>query len=216
MWWFVKSRAEKPDVDPVRQERYRKEKLLLELAPDLSERLLPANVAIKIWLPELVARTIKWMANYEGQSQSEWLRRLLVAYLYGRVALAAQRLREENRDDIRFSRKAVDRTQGRWVYLVPQLGKNTVAFKLWVSEQMRDDLQVLADHAQVGLSPFVRETIISDLLGRASLPERPKMFAEITPDALRWERGEEVPVREVEEFGGLGEAEQVWREEPDA
>lgn len=130
--------------------------------------------------------------------------------------MLAHHIRAQRADENRpsFSRAPVDRGAGRWIYKVPRLGKNTVAFKVWVSQQMRDDLEVLAKHAGVGLSPFVREAIIGDLLGRGSLPERPKIMGMPTDAATAWERGEAVPVEPIEEnaFNGLGEAEKVWVE----
>lgn len=226
MWWFVNKRRNAnsdkrgqgtadtgQDLPPIRTRRM-KEDDLLSLAPDLSRRLQSDDVAIKIWLPQTVANTVRWFADYEGESQSGWLRQRLIEYTYGRVAAFGHTLRKRRLAEgaIRFSRQAVDRGSGRWVYLVPQLGKNTVAFKLWMSSQMREDLQVLADHAQVGLSPFVRETIIGDLLGRGSLPERPQMFDPPEPAALAWERDEEVPMEEIPngEYEGPGTLEKEW------
>ncbi len=228
MWWFLnkhdKVPAEKTGskqatqaAEATSQSRHRlPEEHLLELTPNLTSRLHPQDVAIKIWLPQIVANTVKWLADYEGGSQSSWLRGVLVQYTYGRVAYISQQMRDKRRFEERpmFSRKAVDRTRGRWVYLVPQLGKNTVAFKLWVSAQMRDDLQVLADHAKVGLSPFVREAIIAELLGRGSLPERPEMFAPPSAAAIAWENDEDVLIAEIaeQEYDGLGTADRQWRE----
>lgn len=224
MWWFLNKRnPEREDestgrgkaAPPSGTKRLQEERLL-SLMPDLSQRLLPADVAIKIWLPHTVANTVKWFADYEATSQSEWLRQLLIEYTYGKVAAFGQSLRDQRRADngIRFSRRPVDRSRGRWVYLVPQLGKNAVAFKLWVGRQMRDDLQALAGHAQVGLSPFVREAIIGKLLGRGSLPERPQLFDPPGPGATAWENDEAVPLAEVPEgeHAGLGSAEREWRE----
>lgn len=212
MWWFVKNSQgeETPASDP----RVRSARNLLALVPDMSDMLDTQDVAIKIWLPEVVARTVKWLADYAGQSQSAWLREILLAYVYGRAALVAHRLRTEGRRlDVMFSRKPVDRTQGRWVYLVPQLGKNEVAFKLWLSERMRTDLRSLAEHANTALSAFVREAIVADLLGRGSLPERPQIMGQPSARALAWERDEAVPLREVvqEAFDGLGEPEFTHR-----
>lgn len=42
------------------------------------------------------------------------------------------------------------------------------------------------------------------------------MYGEVAPQTLRWERDEEMPVREVGHFDGVGEAQEVWREEPEA
>lgn len=212
MWWFVK-KSQGQDIrasDP----RVRSAPNLLALVPDMSEVLEGQDVAVKIWLPEVVARTVKWLADYAGQSQSAWLRELLLVYVYGRAAWMAHKLRTEGRSPVpMFSRSAVDRTQGRWVYLVPQLGKNEVAFKLWLSTRMQADLCSLAEHAQTPLSAFVREAIVADLLGRGSLPERPEIMGRPSARALAWERGEQVPVRELapEQFHGLGEAEYTHR-----
>ena len=176
------------------------------------------DVAIKIWLPERVAQTMKWLADYEGISQSGWVRSQLTSYVYGQVAVLVQQICAEKHICL-FARNLVDRGADRLVYLVPQLGKNTVAFKVCINQQMRDDLQVLATHAGVTLSPFVREALIGVLLGRGSLPERPEIMGQASTAALAWERDEPVKLAQIEEaeFDGLGEAERVWvaEEDPD-
>jgi hypothetical protein len=215
MWWFLKKEnVQTPDVDASASPRVRSEAQLLAQLPDPGPT--SHEVAIKIWLPELVARLLKSVTDYEGVSQSSWVRERLYGYLYGQAALLARRIRakREGIETPMFSRKPVDRASGRWVYKVPQLGKNTIAFKVWVSQQMRDDLEILAKHAGVGLSPFVREAIVGDLLGRGSLPERPEIMGVPTAAALAWERDEAVPTETIEEaaFDGLCEADRVWTE----
>lgn len=226
MWWFLrKARAPARDVEEEANSRPEIEvaaasprdqtaEQLLAHVPDM-DALAGREMAIKIWLPELVARTLKWVADYEGVSQSNWMRERLLGYLYGQVAVLARQIRARRGGSALFSRGRVDRTAGRWVYKVPQLGKNTVAFKVWISQQMRDDLGVLAKHAGVGLSPFLREAIVGELLGRGSLPERPEIVGMATDAATAWERDKDVPVESVEEiaFNGLGEAERVWVED---
>ncbi len=214
MWWFLK-KAQTRAVEADGNSRLQTEDQLLAQGPDLSS-LDKHDVAIKIWLPELVARTLKWVTGHEDVSQSRWVRELLLSYVYGRVAVLAHHIRGRRsaENGPLCSRGPVDRGAGRWIYKVPQLGKNTIAFKIWVSQQMRDDLEILAKHAGVGLSPFVREVIVGDLFGRGSLPERPKIIGMTTDAATAWERDETVPVEQVEEdaFDGLGEAERVWVE----
>lgn len=214
MWWFLnKSR---PPAPPVRvSEREQAKQSLLDVVPDMS-RLDDHNVAIKIWLPDRVAQTMKWLADYEGVSQSNWVRSQLASYVYGQVAVMVQQMRVEQ-DGPMFSRRSVDRGAGRWVYLVPQLGKNTVAFKVWVSQQMLDDLQVLASHAGIGFSPFVREALVGALLGRGSLPERPEIMGQPSAAAVAWERDETVEVAQIEEadYDGLGEADRAWVDDAD-
>ncbi len=209
MWWFL-NKSRPAVIEAEQSKRKHAEQGLLDAAPDMS-RLDDHNVAIKIWLPERVAQTMKWLADYEGISQSNWVRAQLTSYVYGQVAVLVKQIRaEQNR--IMFALGSVDRSAGRWVYLVPQLGKNTVAFKVWISQQMRDDLQVLATHAGVALSPFVREALIGALLGRGSLPERPEIMGEPNAAALAWERDETVEVAQIEEadYDGLNEADRVW------
>jgi hypothetical protein len=139
-----------PDLDVSASPRVRSEAQLLAQLPDPGPT--SHEVAIKIWLPELVARLLKSVTDYEGVSQSSWVRERLYGYLYGQAALLARRIRakREGIETPMFSRKPVDRSAGRWVYKVPQLGKNTIAFKVWVSQQMRDDLEILANHAGSG------------------------------------------------------------------
>lgn len=212
MWWFLRKMQTRA-VETTNSPRLQTEEQLLAQVSDLSS-LDRHDVAIKIWLPELVARTLKWVADYEGLSQSRWVRDRLLEYVYGRVAALAHQIRAQRAAENQpmFSRGPVDRSAGRWIYKVPQLGKNTVAFKVWVSQQMRDDLEVLAKHAGVELSPFVREAIVGDLLGRGSLPERPEIVGMPTDAATAWEQGEAVPVEQIEEdaFNGLGEAQKFW------
>lgn len=221
MWWFLRQRERatadgQPTSDRLDTEKeIRSEDEFLALFPPLAA-LDEHDATIKIWLPETPARLVKWLAERKGTSQSAWLRDRLAEYVYGRGAVTAQRIREKRRESDRpmFSRAPVDRTKGRYVYLVPQLGKNVVAFKLWASRQLRNDLESLAAHAGVGLSPFVREAVLADLLGRGSLPERPAVLGAATAAAQAWERGDEVPNDTVEigAFDGLGTAEFVWVE----
>ena len=215
MWWFLKKEsADTPAIDASTSPRVRSEEQLLAQVPDLFAA--SHEVAIKIWLPALVAHALKSVTDYEGVSQSSWVRERLFGYLYGQAALLARRIRADRAgfEMPVFSRIPVDRSAGRWVYKVPQLGKNTVAFKVWISQQMRDDLAILAKHAGVGLSQFVREAIVADLLGRGSLPERPEIMGLPTAAAVAWERDEAVPTETIEEAAsnGLGDVERVWME----
>ncbi len=215
MWWFLsKGRNQDGTVAGLADAgpRARSEDQLLARVPEL-DGLAEHTVFIKVWLPEVVAQTLKWVADYEGVTQSSWVRERLLGYLYGQAALLAHRIRADRRSEaVQFARRPVDRSSGRWVYKVPQLGKNAIAFKVWISERMRDDLDILAKHAGVSLSEFVREALIGDLFGRGSLPERPEILGKTTAAATAWERDDDVPVDavEVDAFHGLGEAEMVW------
>lgn len=194
MWWFLRKKneavnTESPDSGDGAygvSSRVRSEQELLSQVPDLSH-LEEHDVAVKVWLPEVVASTLKWVADYHGVSQSSWVRERLIEYVYGHAARLAYEIQQRNRSDtVKFSRSGVE--AGQSDYQLPQLGKNAVPFKLWLSNQLRADLQILAGHAGLELSPFVREMIIGELLGRGSLPERPAIIGEPDAAALEWER----------------------------
>ena len=93
MWWFLK-KAQTRVGESAGNPRLQTEEQLLAQAPDMS-RLDEHDVAIKIWLPELVAWRLKWVADYEGLSQSRWVRDRLLAYVYGRVAVLAHYIRTQ-------------------------------------------------------------------------------------------------------------------------
>jgi predicted DNA-binding protein len=212
MWWFVRS-GDAGTQDRLTSNAKWGEAQLLAHVPDMSQ-LSQHEVAVKVWLPEEVAQTLKWVADYEGVSQSSWIREHLMGYVYGQAALLAHRIRARRAGDgdIRFSRANASKRQGRWVYKVPQLGKNAVAFKVWMSAQMQQDLLALATHAGIGLSPFLREAVVGELFGRGSLPERPEIIGMPSAQALAWEEDAEVPtaVIEVADFHDLGHAERLW------
>lgn len=87
MWWFLKTKAERQAGLRSGFSRRQQEDYLLELAPNLNERLGTNDVALKIWLPQVAANAVKLIADYEGESQSAWMRKLLIRYVYGRMAV---------------------------------------------------------------------------------------------------------------------------------
>lgn len=196
MWWFLNKAHERTPRDAISP----RVKAISELEPavDQLKALLNDDVAFKFWLPEIIALTIRDQAGREGVSQSALLRDLLAEYVYGRLAAQTlRRLREERSQgaNLFFTiAEPEERGPGRWIYKVPELGKSTVAFKLWMSSKQKDDMQALAEHAGVTQSALAREVIISAWLGHASLPERAALFQMASAHALAWERDEEVPL----------------------
>ena len=83
-------------------------------------------------------------------------------------------------------------------YWVPELGKNVVPVKVWVPSRIRNDLQTLATHVGLNLSQYVREIVISRLLGHGTLPLRPEMLQAMpSPAAQDWCDDKEVPMRQL-------------------
>ena len=121
-------------------------------------------------------------------------------------------------EGIRFSRRRGNEEDGKKridTYWVPELGKNVMSIKLWLPKRLRDDLQVLADHTGIRLSQYVREIVISRLLGHGTLPKRPEMLT-VQPlaSAQAWEAGETIAMRQVsaEEYEkhGDGQVQTEW------
>lgn len=166
------------------------------------------DAALKFWLPELVVVSLMDMALRNGASVNETLRQFFVQHCYG--VLTFQMLLEYDRGLFKdpeppvFSRKQreVDERPGKRrieSYWLPDLGKNIAPIKVWMPGRIRRDLQKMADHVGLSLSQYVREIVISRLIGHAKLPMREKMLDPVDLTvAERWEGGEVVRLRECD------------------
>lgn len=190
------------------------------------EDLTQHDTAQKIWLPEPAAEAMKELAARNGDSMSEALRQMLAQHCYGVYAFVVMNekipgLFKETVSSAMFSRAREEEGGKKRVstYWVPELGKNVSPIKLWIPARMRRDLQTLADHVGIPLSQYLREIVISRLLGHGTLPKRPEMLkAAPLPSADAWAEEQEVPMREIscEEFHALkhseGEIRRHWEE----
>lgn len=214
MWPFLR-RAKKSDdpastfLSPEDHHRPRPMKFA-RLAEDMGDfrDLKRHDTALKFWLPEPAAEALKEIAGRNGESMSEMLRQFLAMYCYGVYAYQVMNdkipgLFKTQDDGIRFSEAPFEPPPGKKrvdTYWVPELGKNIAPIKAWIPERMRDDLQVLADHVDIPLSQYVREIVISRLLGHGTLPKRPEMLtAEPLPSVEDWCEGRDIPLRQVDE-----------------
>jgi hypothetical protein len=167
---------------------------------DLSEH----DTAFKFWIPEPVEQALNEMSNRYELSGSEFLRQFLVIHCYGLYAFMAMQDANpkifKDADMPRFSANSADRKKRIDTYWVAELGKNVAPIKVWIPSRLRNDLLILANH--VGLTPsnYVREILISRLLGHGMLPKRPEMIEAIpTNDAESWCEGRDMEWREVSE-----------------
>jgi hypothetical protein len=166
------------------------------------------DAALKFWLPEAAKAALEELAGRYGESMSELLRQFFAVHCYGLYAvhLMTERSPKLFKDHyILYARRAPDDSahEGKIridTYWVPELGKNVAPIKLWVATRMRGDLQQLAEHVGIKLSQYLREIVISRLLGHGTLPGRPAMFEAMpVPAADDWCEDREVPWREVAE-----------------
>ena len=163
------------------------------------------DVALKFWLPEPAEKALAELAELNGMSMSESLRQFFVLHCYGLYAFtvmtsALPRLFRDGERAL-FSRREDDLIQSKRIttYWVPELGKNVAPVKLWIPQRLRKDLQILADHVGIKLSQYLREIVISRLLGHGTLPKRPEMLVAAPNTAAdAWCEDELVPWREVD------------------
>lgn len=188
------------------------------------------DAALKFWLPEPIDAALKELCARGGESMSEMLRRFLAQHCYGVYAVEVMReaLPGLFRDPdeipavLRLSKSPPNTPNGKVrvdTYWVPELGKNVAPIKVWIPSRLRSDLEVLATHVDIKLSQYVREIVISRLLGHGTLPKRPQML-EAAPlsSAEDWCEDREVPMRPatVEEYRAHpdGEHTEEWVDEP--
>lgn len=180
------------------------------------------NAALKFWLPEPAEQALMEFCEIADQPLSEWLRQFFVVYAYGLLALTVvnERCPGFFRDQrgLMYSRRPPENPPGKKrvpTYWVPELGKNIAPIKVWIPTRMKNDLQILADHAELPLSQFAREIIISRLLGHGTLPARPILTRAEPTAADAWCEDGEFPWREVseDEYRHTREGEVRWHYE---
>lgn len=217
MWPFLKKARTSQSADTQNVERPRRRPMRFEdLIADMGDfsDLAEHDAALKFWLPEPVDAALKELCARGGESMSEILRRFLAQHCYGVYAVEVMREAlpglfrdlDEMLAVLRFSKSPPNTPTGKVrvdTYWVPELGKNVAPIKVWVPSRLRSDLEVLAAHVDIKLSQYVREIVISRLLGHGTLPKRPEML-EAAPlsSAEDWCEDHEVPMRPatVEEY----------------
>jgi predicted DNA-binding protein len=225
MWPFLKKHKASPKEDAPARRPLGFSKLLDGMGDfqDLGHH----DTALKFWLPEPARQALQELAERQGESMSELLRQFLAQHTYGLYAFHLMNDRypglfkvglPQPHEGIRFSRRHGHEEDGKKridTYWVPELGKNVMSIKLWLPKRLRDDLQVLADHTGIRLSQYVREIVISRLLGHGTLPKRAQMLtAQPLASAQAWEAGETIAMRQVsaEEYckHGDGQVHTEW------
>ncbi len=163
------------------------------------EKLHDNDDQLRFWLPEECKLALDEVLQCNHSTGARYLRELFVVYLYGEHEL--QRMRRHstglyytpppvsdaggNESSIRYSRVAT-------VDTVPGLGKNIIPVKLFLPNKIKIDLQKLAEKAGIPLSTFVREILISHLLGHTLWQERLRSWSqEEELIGMEWEIDEE-------------------------
>ncbi len=152
-----------------------------------------SDKAVKVWLPTLIDTILENISEANETSKSEIVRTILFIHVYGLNDFESMRNRQlgwfkppkTEPSDGEVSKALFSRSPNRF----PDLGKNIVAMKLWLPRRLLSDVATLAEQSGQRTSPYVRYTVIRHLLGAAYSLDSAEQL--ITPEAGRWEEGEE-------------------------
>lgn len=136
------------------------------------------DVAIKIWLPELMGAILEEICDYMNASRSDIIRQTLFTYLYGRYDWLAILERKENSVPLKTSsglKFSVSSSPSK-PDMMRDMGKNTEDLKVWVPNKVKEDIQNLAQQANISISEMIREIIISTMIGHTYLSARKELL----------------------------------------
>lgn len=148
----------------------------------LSERnydeLAICDVALKFWLPEFIEQKINEMCTFQDTSASDIIRQILFIHLYGRYDLFG--LIERQNTTFRLNSissklhycEANSSKDNKPPKIRPEaqvIDKNIADVKVWIPSKMKDDIKSLADQHGKKPSAYVREAIITHLMGNVSI-----------------------------------------------
>jgi hypothetical protein len=167
MWWPFAKRGTR--VDAVTE-------TVLPVVPPADLAAFGVNDAcIKVWLPEKLTAALDALSATHAMSRPDVLRWLLFEHVYGRPAL--ERLKAWKREK---DAEVAQRVAGGGVMFSPKqtelsargitaqlLGKSVEDFKLWLPLPLRAELVRLAAAETLGLSDYVRKTLVRVLLGES-------------------------------------------------
>lgn len=190
MWPFTRKRKPAPEGDSQ----------LKEIIPDRGLLDLSRNNAeLRVWLPEEGKEALDAIADRLDLVRAKYLREFFVTYLYGLHELLRMQAAKYGLYYVppppppsppgeRYTGPLYSRA--RTEECLPGLGKNIVPLKLYLPQRIKDDLQGLADRADIPLSQFVREVLASHFFGQTFWPERLwKLSPEQERVASEWEQG---------------------------
>lgn len=141
------------------------------------EDFVKNDVAVKIWLPALLVKRLEELHLHFDESRPQLLRCIFFAYVYGRYDFEQMRsksagLFHSDRGTLRQDSAPYGPiTHRSGPNTTPELGKNAEDIKLSLPSKLRDELQSLANKCRKPHSQFLREILVSSLLGHRYLRE---------------------------------------------
>lgn len=172
MWWPFAKRGTR--VDAVTQS------VLPAMSPTDLAAFSVNDVCVKIWLPEKLTAALAALSATHEMSRPDVLRWLLFEHVYGRPALDRLKLWKSERDaevarhleqrpaagsSVMFSPKQTELSERQITTRL--LGKSVEDCKLWLPLPLKSELERLAKAEALGLSDYVRKTLVRVLLGES-------------------------------------------------
>lgn len=180
--------------------------LPISLPSDLS--IFGTNDAcIKLWLPEKLTLALDSLSASHAMSRPDVLRHLLFEHVYGRPALEqlkewkrrkdleeAARHRAEEVSEVQFSRP---RAPAERTITAQLLGKSVEDFKLWLPSPLKAELEKLAAFESLGLSDYVRKSLVRILLGESFHHQWRAAVGKLPEEVKRFEQSDELKELDV-------------------
>lgn len=193
MWPFAKRGARVSTPSPV-------------AASSLDYAVFGRNDAcIKIWLPEKLSHALDQLSTTYDVSRPDVLRELLFEHVYGRQELEGLLVWKRRRDAEAqreekplFSRRILREPQADYEPTPPRVasielfGKANEDIKLFLPQRLKDEVVTLATNEQMGLSDYIRKSLVRMLLGEKLHQQWRAAIGDLPADIRRVEAEEEV------------------------
>jgi hypothetical protein len=202
-WWPFSKRFSRVDEAS-------KINLPIPLPDDLSS-FANNNGCIKLWLPEKLVEGLDTLSSAHGMSRPDVLRWVMFEHVYGRPALEKLKEWKRQKDKEDAERREADRRRrdaeppsgaqyslprfspqrvSERTYTARLLGKSVEDFKLWLPTPLKGDLEALASAEDLGLSDYIRKTLVRILLGESFHHQWRKAVGKLPDEVRRFEQEE--------------------------
>jgi hypothetical protein len=137
-------------------------------SPSGAGDLKSTGVATKIWIPLRLEQKLDRLAELHEVSRSALIRNLLFEFVFGKFEFEMGTDLDETRERLRqlppiAGRRLPGKRTGP--NSTPELGKNSRNVKVWLSHSLAQELAVLAQPLEIPLSQFLREILVTKVLG---------------------------------------------------
>lgn len=193
MWWPFAKRWTRVEA-PI------KSNLPVRLPDDLAV-FSNNDACIKLWLPEKLSIALEQLSGATEQSRPDVLRWIFFEHVYGRPAFETLKAWKRKKDEeerrqgdalyspldsqVKFSPKR--HFEPERTLTAKLLGKSIDDFKLWLPGILKTELKILADFESLGLSDYLRKTLVRQLLGESFHHEWRTLVGKLPEEVLRFE-----------------------------